>query len=68
MAIDDKLLKNFEDQIGVLKQMQDGLKQAIDAAQGQLLALKGGESIEKVFGASPKHSPAAQSRGGKDQR
>ena len=59
MAIDAGLVKNFENQIEILTKLQEGVQKSIEIANRQLVQLKNGEPIEKVFSTPVK----AKSRG-----
>jgi hypothetical protein len=71
MAIDEKLLKSFQDQIDALKNVEKAVHDAIGRANTRLGLLNKpenrGKNIEDVFGpASSKQGSAAHSGGGKD--
>jgi len=71
MAIDEKLLESFQDQIDVLKSVEKAVQDAIGRANTRLALLNKpenrGKNIEDVFGpGSSKQGSVAQSQGGKD--
>jgi hypothetical protein len=57
MEIDKESIKNFEDQIDLLKSLKESIEGAIDRANDRLKLLKKGEPIEKVFELPPYAKP-----------
>ena len=73
MAIDDKLLKSFQDQIDALKGVEKAVQDAIGRANIRLGLLNKPENrdknIEDIFGAVPsKESQATRGESHKDHR
>jgi hypothetical protein len=71
MAIDEKFLKSFEDQIDVLKSVEKAVQDAIGRANARLALLNKpehrGKNIEDVLGpGASKQGSVAQSQGGYD--
>ena len=61
MAIEKDFIDRFQQQIDLLKNLEQAVQDAIVRAEGQIKKMRDGESMEQVFGPVPsKPSPAAQ--------